>query len=60
MYQSGSLEKNKGVHLSNRKINKLFNNKDLKLLDWKKFKIKNYALSFTNSVSDVKQFSKLL
>ena len=26
----------------------------------KKFKIQNYALSFTNSVSDVKQFSKLL
>ena len=26
----------------------------------KKFKIKNYALSFTNSVNDVKEFNKLL
>ena len=60
--QSGSLEKNKGVHLSNRKIKlNYLTNKDLKAIEvGKKFKIKNYALSFTNSVSDVKQFSKLL
>ncbi len=60
--QSGSLEKNKGVHLSNRKIKlNYLTMKDLRAIEvGKKFKIQNYALSFTNSVSDVKKFSKLL
>lgn len=60
--RAGSLEKNKGVHLSNRKIKlNYLTNKDLKAIEvGKKFKIKNYALSFTNTVSDVKKFSSLL
>lgn len=60
--RSGNLEKNKGVHLSNRKIKlNYLTEKDLKAIEvGKKFKIKNYALSFTNTVGDVKKFSKLL
>ena len=60
--QAGSLEKNKGVHLSNRKIKlNYLTIKDLRAIEvGKEFKIQNYALSFTNSVSDVKKFSKLL
>ena len=60
--QSGSLEKNKGVHLSNRKIKLNFlTKKDFEAIKvGKKFKIKNYALSFTNSVNDIVKFSKLL
>ena len=59
---SGSLEKNKGVHLSNRKIKLSYlTQKDLEAIKvGKKFNIKNYALSFTNSVNDVIKFSKLL
>ena len=60
--QSGSLEKNKGVHLSNRKIKLNFlTKKDFEAIKvGKKFKIQNYALSFTNSVNDIVKFSKLL
>jgi len=59
---SGRLENNKGVHLENRKIKLNFiTKKDLQAIEiGKKFKIKNYALSFTNSVEDIIKFNKLL
>ncbi len=60
--QSGLLENNKGVHLKNRKIKLDF----LTLKDKKAIKIakncsiKNFALSFTNSLDNVRSFNKLL
>ncbi len=60
--QGGFLENNKGIHLENRdiKINYL-TKKDLKSIELgKKLNIKNYALSFTNTLSDLKNFQKLL
>ena len=59
---SGMLENNKGVHLENRKIKLNFiTKKDLQAIEiGKKFKIKNYALSFTNSVDDIIKFNKLI
>lgn len=58
----GFLENNKGVHLVNRKINlNYLTDKDLKAIEiGKKFKINNFALSFTNSHEDIKNFKKLL
>ena len=60
--QNGKLEKNKGVHLSNRNINLNFlTDKDLEAIKiGKENKIKNYALSFTNTANDIIKFSKLL
>ncbi len=60
--QSGMLEENKGVHLKNRKIKMNFlTKKDLEAISLaKKFKIKNFALSFTNSAKDAERFNKLL
>ena len=59
---SGYLENNKGVHLINRKIKlNYLTAKDLEAIQiGKKLKIKNYALSFTNSVKDIIQFNHLL
>ena len=59
---SGYLENNKGVHLVNRKIKlNYLTAKDLEAIQiGKKLKIKNYALSFTNSVKDIIQFNHLL
>ena len=59
---SGYLENNKGVHLVNRKIKlNYLTEKDREAIKiGKKLKIKNYALSFTNSVKDIIQFNKLL
>ena len=59
---SGKLENNKGVHLENRKIKLEFlTPKDLEAIGiGKKNNIKNYALSFTNSVGDIVKFNKLL
>ncbi len=59
---SGYLENNKGVHLVNRKIKlNYLTTKDLEAIKiGKKLKIKNYALSFTNSVRDIVQFNELL
>ena len=59
---AGLIENNKGVHIVNRKIKLRFlTDKDFAaILIGKKFKIKNYALSFTNSESDVRNFNKLL
>ena len=60
--EPGMLEKNKGVHLKNRKIKIDFlTKKDFEAISLaKKLKIKNFALSFTNSVKDVEKFNKLL
>ena len=60
--REGLLETNKGVHLINRKIKLNFlTSKDLEAIDIsKKYKIKNYALSFTNSVNDIVKFNKLI
>ncbi len=57
----GILQNNKGVHITNRKINLNFlTTKDLKAINIaKKLKIKNFALSFTNSKNDLINFSKL-
>lgn len=59
---AGKLENNKGVHLENRKIKLNFlTGKDFKAIQiGKKFKIKNYALSFTNTLEDINQFNKIL
>ena len=59
---SGKLENNKGVHIENRKIKLNFlTDKDYAAIEiGKKFKIKNYALSFTNSVNDIIKFNTLL
>ncbi len=58
----GYLEKNKGVHLINRKIKLNFlTKKDIQAIEVaKKNKINNFALSFTNSVEDIKKFKALL
>ena len=58
----GKLENNKGVHLENRKIKlDYLTAKDRQAIEvGKKFKIKYYALSFSNSVTDIKNFNKLL
>jgi len=60
--KSGTIENNKGVHLKNRNIKLNFiTKKDLEAIKIaKKYKIKNYALSFTNSVNDINKFCKLL
>ena len=59
--QQGYFEPNKGVHLTNRKIRlNYLTEKDLKAINiGKKFKIKHYALSFTNTHEDVLNFKKL-
>jgi len=59
---SGYFETNKGVHLMNRKIKmNTMTEKDLKCIEIaKKYKINNFALSFTNSIEDIKNFNSLL
>jgi pyruvate kinase len=58
----GKLSNNKGVHLTNRgiKLNYLteYDFEAIKLA--KNLGIKNFALSFTNSLDDVRKFNKLL
>ena len=58
----GKLETNKGVHLKNRKLKTNYlTQKDFQAIKIaKKNKIKFYALSFTNSVADVKKFNNIL
>ena len=60
--RSGKLENNKGVHIENRKIRlDYLTKKDFQaILIGKKYKIKNFALSFTRSVDDIIKFNKLL
>lgn len=57
----GFLENNKGIHLENRKIKlKCLTNKDVEAIKiGKSNNINNFALSFTNSLDDVKYFNKL-
>lgn len=58
----GLFETNKGVHIINRniKLNPL-TSKDLRCIEIsQKHNIENYALSFTNSVSDINLFKDLL
>jgi pyruvate kinase len=57
----GYLETNKGIHLENRKIKlKCLTEKDLEAIKiGKTNNIKNFALSFTNNVDDVKYFNKI-
>jgi len=59
---SGKLEKNKGVHIENRKIKLNFlTPKDKKAIAISlKNNINNFALSFTNSADDIKKFNSLL
>ena len=58
----GFLENNKGVHIINRKIKlDYLTAKDLKAIKIaKKLNIKNFALSFTNTKSDIINFKKIL
>jgi pyruvate kinase len=58
----GKLENNKGVHIENRQIKlNYLTKKDLEAIKiGKKFKIQNYALSFTNSIDDIIKFNNLL
>ncbi len=60
--KEGYYENNKGVHLKNRKIKiNYLTKKDIEAINIGKInKINNYALSFTNSKSDVLKFNKLL
>lgn len=59
---SGKVENNKGVHLENRKIKlNYLTNKDFEAIEvGKKLNIKYFALSFTNSTSDIIKFNNLL
>ena len=58
----GNLQNNKGVHVENRKIKLNFlTDKDFQAIKiGEKYKIKNYALSFTNTVEDINKFNNLL
>jgi len=60
--ESGFLEGNKGVYVSNRKINLDFmTEKDFQAIKiGKKNKVNNYALSFVNNKDDIKKFNKIL
>ena len=60
--RKGNLETNKGVHVVNRKVSiDYLTEKDFKAIQIaKKLKIKNFALSFTNSESDILKFKKIL
>lgn len=60
--QSGILENNKGIHVENRKVKiNYLTDKDQKSIKLgKELNIKNYALSFTNTLKDIKNFQKLL
>lgn len=57
----GYLENNKGIHLENRKVRlKCLTEKDIEAIKIGKLNnINNFALSFTNSLNDVKYFNKL-
>jgi pyruvate kinase len=62
VFSAGRLENNKGVHVENRSVKLDFlTKKDLQAIEaGKKLNIKNFALSFTNSVSDIIKFNKIL
>ena len=58
---AGALEKNQGVHLKNRpiKLNFLTKKDLISIKIAKELKIKNFALSFTNSVNDIRRFKNI-
>ena len=58
----GLLDNNKGVHISNRSIKLDFLTiKDYQSIELsKRMGIKNFALSFTNSLNDIRKFKKIL
>jgi len=58
----GLLEKDKGVHVKNRRIKMNYlTEKDIQAIKIaRENKIKNFALSFTNTAEDVKKFNTLL
>ena len=60
--KAGKLENNKGVHLINKKIKlSCLTKKDIQAIEIaKKYKINYYALSFTNTIKDIKKFKKIL
>tara|TARA_B100001063_G_C16752378_1_gene551003 strand:+ start:364 stop:1326 length:963 start_codon:yes stop_codon:yes gene_type:complete len=60
--KSGLLETNKGVHITNRKIKmKFLTEKDISAIKIaKKYKIRNFALSFTNTIKDISNFNLIL
>jgi len=62
VYSEGFLENNKGVHLQNRRIKlDYLTEKDFRAIEIaKKHKIRNFALSFTNSSKDIRKFSLIL
>ena len=57
----GYLENNKGIHLENRKVKlKCLTEKDIEAIKIGKLNnINNFALSFTNSLDDIRYFNKL-
>ena len=61
--EQGVLENNKGVHVINNSKIKIdyLTKKDLAAIEiGKKYKIKNFALSFTNTPEDIKKFKQKL
>jgi len=62
VYSPGKLENNKGVHLQNRSLKLNFlTDKDFEAIKiGKKYNIKNFALSFTNSINDIHKFNNIL
>lgn len=60
--ETGKLENNKGIYITNRKIKlKYLTFKDLKAIEIaKKNHIKHFALSFVNSHKDIISFNKIL
>ena len=58
--QAGILDSNKGVHIDQSIDLNPFTKKDIEACKiGEKYKIRNYALSFANSASDVKNFKKI-
>lgn len=60
--RSGKLENNKGIFITNRKVNiEYLTEKDFRALEiGKKNKINNYALSFVNNSQDILKFNNIL
>ena len=60
--ENGLIENNKGVHITNRDINlNPLTNKDIQAIKIaKRFKIKNFALSFANNLNSIKEIRKYI
>jgi len=59
---TGLLENNKGVYVTNRDIKiKFLTGKDFDAIKLsKKYKIRNFCLSFTNTIKDIKNFKQIV